>query len=106
MYSIDFKSFMSDNNFGQKEAAEYFGCKQSFISQISTGRSKIPESFISKILADELIIKKSLSYINDNQDKNNTNTLIEIINKQIDVILKKDEQINRLITILENNINK
>ena len=49
---FDFREFRKENNFTQKQAAEYFGCEQSFISLIETGRSKIPQEFISKILAD------------------------------------------------------
>lgn len=48
----DFKAFRKLNNLTQQQAAEYFGCLQSFISQIETGRSVVPDSFISKILED------------------------------------------------------
>lgn len=48
----DFKTFRKLNKLTQQQAAEYFGCLQSFISQIETGRSAVPDSFISKILAD------------------------------------------------------
>jgi transcriptional regulator with XRE-family HTH domain len=44
----------------QKEAASYFGCKQSFISFIETGRSKVPTNFISKILANNSFDKSVL----------------------------------------------
>lgn len=48
----DFKTFRKLNKLTQQQAAEYFGCLQSFISQIETGRSAVPEAFISKILVD------------------------------------------------------
>ncbi len=48
----DFKTFRKLNKLTQQQAAEYFGCLQSFISQIETGRSAVPDSFISKILED------------------------------------------------------
>lgn len=48
----DFKTFRKLNKLTQQQAAEYFGCLQSFISQIETGRSIVPDSFISKILSD------------------------------------------------------
>lgn len=49
---FDFKAFRKRKEMTQKEAAEYFGCDQSFISQIETGKSEIPRSFMSKIRAD------------------------------------------------------
>lgn len=48
----DFKTFRKLNKLTQQQTAEYFGCLQSFISQIETGRCAVPDSFISKILAD------------------------------------------------------
>lgn len=55
MYTIDLKRFRRANKMTQVQAAAYFGCEQSFISLIETGRSKTPEGFISKILADDNI---------------------------------------------------
>lgn len=52
----NFKDFRRINNLTQQQAADYFGCLQSFISQIETGRSAVPESFISKILADGIYV--------------------------------------------------
>lgn len=52
----DFKTFRKLNKLTQQQAADYFGCLQSFISQIETGRSVVPESFISKILAEGIYI--------------------------------------------------
>ena len=40
----------------QTDAAKYFGCGQSFISQIESNLSPIPEAFITKILSDTNII--------------------------------------------------
>lgn len=52
---IDLKKFRSDNHLTQVQTAEYFGCKQSFISGIERGIEKIPEHFISKLKADKNI---------------------------------------------------
>lgn len=54
---FDFKAFRKANKMTQKEASEYFGCNQSFISHIERGENNVPEAFISKILADSSIIK-------------------------------------------------
>lgn len=49
---IDFKAFRKANKWTQSIAAGYFGCDQSFISMVESGKNKLPESFISKILVD------------------------------------------------------
>ena len=49
---IDFKAFREDNKLTQVMAAAYFGCKQSFISQIESGYRPVPDTFISKVLSD------------------------------------------------------
>lgn len=48
----DFKAFRKDNKLSQIKAAEYFGCNQSFISQIERGNRPIPEAFIEKVKGD------------------------------------------------------
>ena len=47
-----FKAFRKDNKLSQIKAAEYFGCNQSFISQIERGNRPIPEAFIEKAKGD------------------------------------------------------
>ena len=49
---IDFKAFREDNKLTQIKAAAYFGCKQSFISQIESGYRPVPDTFIRKVLSD------------------------------------------------------
>jgi len=49
---IDFKKIRIENNFSQEDFANYFGCKQSFISQIERGIRTIPDEYISKLKAD------------------------------------------------------
>lgn len=44
----DFKEFRKANNLTQKDAADFFGCTQGFISQIEKGFRPIPLEFISK----------------------------------------------------------
>jgi transcriptional regulator with XRE-family HTH domain len=60
LQSSDFKTFRKLNKMTQAEAANYFGCEQSFISFIETGKSKVPAIFISKILADDSFDKSML----------------------------------------------
>jgi len=104
MYTIDLKKFRKDNGLKQSDVALYFACDQSFISQIENGKSKIPDSYISKILADNSINKDSLECIEDLEDESNIGKLINIMQKQVDSLSIKDEQINRLITIIEKKL--
>ncbi len=53
---FDLKLFRKANKMNQTDAAKYFGCGQSFISQIESNLSPIPDSFITKILSDTNII--------------------------------------------------
>ncbi len=55
---IDLKLFRTKNKFTQLDTASYFGCTQSFISQIEKGERPIPEDYISKIKADENLLWK------------------------------------------------
>jgi transcriptional regulator with XRE-family HTH domain len=61
---FDFKEFRENNNFTQKEIANYFGVSQAFISQIEKKIRPIPDYFISKIKADKELIKPMNIQIN------------------------------------------
>lgn len=71
----DFKAFRKDNNLSQIEAAEYFGCNQSFISQIERGNRPIPETFIEKAKGDISInatnLIDNISNISDTKEGQN-----------------------------------
>lgn len=106
-YSIDLKLFRKDNNLSQSNAAKLFGCDQSFISQIETGRSKIPDEYISKILANPRLNKDSIVEIEDvSTDSDRIDTLLKIVGRQTDMLKIKDLQIEKLIALLENQLNK
>lgn len=49
---IDLKEFRKRNKLTQINLAEYFDCDQGFISQLETGKSPIPETYIAKIKSD------------------------------------------------------
>jgi transcriptional regulator with XRE-family HTH domain len=71
----DFKAFRKDNKLSQIKAAEYFGCNQSFISQIERGNRPIPEAFIEKAKGDISInatnLIKNISNISDIKEEQN-----------------------------------
>ena len=50
--NFSMSEFRAVNNLRQKDAAEYFGCQQSFLSNIENGKAKVPTSYIEKIKAD------------------------------------------------------
>lgn len=99
-YILDLKSFRKANGFNQEAAANYFGCNQSFISLIETGRAKPPTEFISKLLSDTNIDKTGLKQT-DVSNETKFDSLVGIINRQIDIINDKDKQINNLINIID-----
>lgn len=53
---FDLKLFRKINKLSQVNAAKYFGCDQSFISQIENNIRPIPDNYISLILADSNMI--------------------------------------------------
>jgi transcriptional regulator with XRE-family HTH domain len=65
---FDLKQFRKVNKLSQVNAAKYFNCDQSFISQIENNLRPIPDSYISAILADSNMI------INDEIYKAENNT--------------------------------
>jgi transcriptional regulator with XRE-family HTH domain len=97
----------------QKDAAILLGCKQPNISAIeNSGKNPTPEQveiLISKYgegyvmslydnLREELDIKS--------QNELNLESAFQIMKKQAESLNKKDEQIDRLISLLENQLNK
>lgn len=69
MYSLDLKWFRKANKFTQKECADYFDVSQAFISLIERGENKPPQTFISKILADDNIDKTGLTEVTPPQER-------------------------------------
>jgi transcriptional regulator with XRE-family HTH domain len=57
---FDFKIFREKNDFTQKEIADYFGVSQAFISQIEKKIRPVPDHFISKIKADNMLISEPM----------------------------------------------
>jgi len=51
MQVFDLKTFRKENNFTQTEAAELFGCKQSYISDIERYRRPMPNAYLDILIA-------------------------------------------------------
>ncbi len=110
----DFKLFRKDNNLSQEKAAAYFGCAQSFISQIEQGKRKIPSDFITKAKADITMNTYNLmadeSYIEDNSYESVPASFVKMIfeerkmhdQKELKLIIQNQELINIIKEELSN----
>lgn len=104
MLEFNVQKFRTSKKLKQSEFGEILGIKQSYVSDIESGRKKITQDILNK-LTEKF---GDISEYYEDQTENEISTLksaLEIINKQIDSIKTKDEQINRLITLLENQLN-
>lgn len=89
----DFKEFRKTNKLTQIAAAKYFGCTQSFISQIEQQSCPVPEKFISKILEDKYYNPEALMRKNDRSEESNVSVELRKI-----ISLLEDK-----VRFLENN---
>ncbi len=96
---FDLKAFRKANKMTQKDVAKYFGCKQSFISQIENGSRKIPDEYISKVLADPNIIKpeESKPYISAKVIADRENLLSGVPYYDIDITASIKESFNDIL---------
>src|ERR1035437_4943883 len=77
-YMFDLKRFRLDNKMSQNAVANYFGCDQSFISQIERGIRPMPDGYMSKIEADKSVIVYDFN-INNNISTVQNQILIPLI---------------------------
>lgn len=118
--STDFKRFRRVNKLTQAEIAAFLGCTQGFISQVEKGISALSPEFISIILANpdwdtsmfasdgEMLKNTSSQKEEEVTVAENAATMITIpqrvwavIENQAASLKAKDEQMNRLITQIE-----
>lgn len=97
----DFKAFRQANKFTQKECADYFDVSQAFISQVELGNRPIPDTFITKIKADNSLTGLHHLKEKDEQEVNNSafdlaDRLARIIENQQDTIKTLSETIKNL----------
>ena len=105
MLEFNVQKFRNSKKLKQSEFGEILGIKQSYVSDIESGRKKITQDLLNK-LTEKF---GDISEYYEDKTENEISTLksaLEIINKQIESIRTKDEQINKLINILENQLNK
>lgn len=103
MASYDLKRFRSDNGLKQSDLADILGVKQAYISEIEKGKKPLSKE------AETLLTNKFPSfgeYIGSEQENDIVDKLIQVVLLQQDSIAKRDEQVDRLITLLENQLKK
>lgn len=103
MGAYNLKRFRTDNNLKQSELADILGVKQAYVSEIEKGRkplSKDAEEILSMRFSD------FQSYRTDEseQEVSVVSKLIHVIKSQQENISKRDEQIDKLISLLEKAI--
>lgn len=90
-YKFDIKEFRASNKMTQSALADYLGVKQSFIANMESGRDKIPDKYIRKILEDPNI-NSSMIQVEDSEE-------------DITIPLKVFEQISQLIKTVNSQQN-
>lgn len=115
MQQIDLKKLRADKKITQAYLGELFGCNQNFISDIENGKKTLPPDKF-EILKDKYgdisayITDKNQSMLADGnniiQQSGKGNNITQqadgnTVNRFISLLEKKDEQIDRLLTIIE-----
>lgn len=118
MKRIDLQRLRKESKISQKELAKMLNVPQSFISQVETGKDPMPE-YWPQMLIDNLNISDISVYEIEENDpvptfinSQNGTSVFNDIDKFIDlmksrdelfrdVVKEKDEQIKRLITVIE-----
>lgn len=114
MTASELKKLRIKEGLRQSDIALILEIKQSYVSDMEQGRKPISKDTIKKLnnyfgltYSDteqyESIASEPLSQI---AGVTNIESAFEIMKKQADSLAKKDEQIDRLITLLENQLNK
>lgn len=113
---FDLQSLRKEHRITQKDAAILLGCKQPNISAIENDGKDLTEEQLN-ILIDKYGKENVMRYYTESgivsdehlhygSHKNELQIAFEIMKKQADSLERKDQQIDRLITLIENSLNK
>jgi len=105
MTHLELKSLRLQNGLKQSDIADLLGIKQSYVSDMENGRKPISKT-TETVLMDKFQIKQSTVLEPEPVYETSISSALRIIQQQADSLATKDEQINRLITLLENQLNK
>ena len=110
----DLQLFIKSNDLKNLEVANYLGVTPQFISLVSRGKGRLSDKLIKKLIHNDkgwnasCLIPKEVVSINSNNINNGQTQnvgslderLLSIHSDYLDLLKKKDEQIDKLIAIL------
>lgn len=111
----ELKTFRKINNLTQTEIGEYLGIKKAFVSSIENGKARLPVEKFNKLINNDrgwdiTPLTSESTYLNGIHDNANDGDsqktvsvlrLIEAIREAHSLNAKSQEQIDRLISIIE-----
>lgn len=89
----------------QSELGEILGIKQSYISDLEGGKKKLTPELLD-LIKEKFGDIEEFYVESEDETKKNLETALGIINKQLEILQEKDRQLERFITLLENQLNK
>ncbi|MEI6755027.1 MAG: helix-turn-helix transcriptional regulator [Paludibacter sp.] len=114
MTSSELKKLRIKEGLKQSDIALILGIKQSYVSDMEQNKKPISKEVIKKLNNHFGLTysetEHQQTFVSEPFQQNiaptNIETAFDIMRKQADSLATKDEQINRLITLLENQLNK
>lgn len=114
MTSLELKNLRLSNQMKQSDMAKIIGIEQSYFSDMERGKKPIPKDTVLKINKHFGLSYSTIEIIQaitsepqpECKKQSQIEQFLELMQKQADSLSKKDEQIDRLITLLENQLNK
>lgn len=102
---LDLRKLRDENNLKQSELANILGVKQPYISSIERGRYEISKEILERLKERFPEIQNIKTNIREKEvitvDESEAKNLMNIIAEQLQRIKEKDEQISRLLTLIE-----
>jgi transcriptional regulator with XRE-family HTH domain len=102
---LDLRKLRDEKNLKQSELADILGVKQPYISSIERGRYEISHEVLERLKDKFPDIKDIKTDYGESKvimiDESEAKNLLNIIAEQLQRIKEKDEQISRLISMVE-----
>jgi transcriptional regulator with XRE-family HTH domain len=101
MKKLDLKRLRTDNSLNQSDLVKLLGVKQSYVSDLEQHKKPISAEHLTKLRSRFEDID---SYFYEEAEIDYSNDFISIMKLQAESLHKKDEQMDRLITIIEQQL--
>ena len=103
---IDLKGFRKTNKLSQKDVAEAVGCSRSFIGQVESGFSKLPDDKLRKLIAntkgwDVTCLIEREDTPEDSDGKNGTRVNISELENEVAKVLALQKEAEMLRAQIE-----